>query len=257
MGSAKKKANEWGMQRVSGEELREYLKLPIDRELTRPGEVEVRVLPDGRVLWKSVRGRSAATWPSREEAIEMNSVPLWRAPRGPSRSHPHAPPADRRASCVMSRPCGSLGPAPPSRTKRSTEMLGREPRGRRQRPQADPFGRAAGGRSRDAARRLRRRGAAQGQRWPVDQGAAHVHGAGGRLRPRRDGGLLGRQRRAGPDGGGRRRESRGRGEGAASFGVGRGPGHQRGASRRLPGERRDPAEADPNRRGPKKAARIP
>jgi hypothetical protein len=69
MGSAKK-ANDSGIVRVSGEELREYRKLPIDRELTRPGE-EVRVLPDGRVLWKSVRGRSAATWPSREAFVTL------------------------------------------------------------------------------------------------------------------------------------------------------------------------------------------
>jgi hypothetical protein len=64
MGSAKKKASDPGIQRVLSKELREYLKLPVDRELSRPGKDEVRILPDGRVL------RNATTWPSREEYIE-------------------------------------------------------------------------------------------------------------------------------------------------------------------------------------------
>ena len=71
MGSVKKKARDSGMQRVSGKELREYLKLPIDEELSEgPGE-EVRILPDGRVLWRlgGLRG-GGTTWPSREAFTE-------------------------------------------------------------------------------------------------------------------------------------------------------------------------------------------
>jgi hypothetical protein len=69
MGSAKKKANDCGIQRVSGHELREYLKLPVDKALSKPGE-EVRILPDGRVLWRLPAVRLARTWPSREAFTE-------------------------------------------------------------------------------------------------------------------------------------------------------------------------------------------
>jgi hypothetical protein len=68
MGSAKKKANDSGMQRVSG--LREYLKLPVDDELSRASRGEVRILPDGRVLRRLVGIRGGTTWPSREAFIE-------------------------------------------------------------------------------------------------------------------------------------------------------------------------------------------
>jgi hypothetical protein len=70
MGSAKKKSNDCGIQKVAGQELREYLKLPVDHELPPHGG-EVRVLPDGRVLYKLVaEKRSATTWPSREAYTE-------------------------------------------------------------------------------------------------------------------------------------------------------------------------------------------
>jgi hypothetical protein len=69
MGSARKKASDSGIQRVSGQELREYLKLPVDQELSTHGG-EVRVLPDGRVLDKLVGLRFGTTWPSREAYTE-------------------------------------------------------------------------------------------------------------------------------------------------------------------------------------------
>jgi hypothetical protein len=57
-------------ERIPPKELREYLKLPVDEELSEgPGE-EVRILPDGRVLWKLVGLRATATWPSREAFTE-------------------------------------------------------------------------------------------------------------------------------------------------------------------------------------------
>jgi hypothetical protein len=56
--------------RISAKELREYLKLPVDQALSRRGD-EVRVLPDGRVLWTIPPSRIARMWPSRE-AYEEN-----------------------------------------------------------------------------------------------------------------------------------------------------------------------------------------
>jgi hypothetical protein len=45
MGSVKKKASDSGIQRVSGKELREYQKLPVDRELSSPGRRSRTRLP--------------------------------------------------------------------------------------------------------------------------------------------------------------------------------------------------------------------
>jgi hypothetical protein len=56
-------------ERIPAKELREYMKLPVDQDLSRPGE-EVRILPDGRVLWKLVAARGVGTWPSREAYVE-------------------------------------------------------------------------------------------------------------------------------------------------------------------------------------------
>src|SRR5690242_7994413 len=64
MGSAKKKANDWGMQQISG--TKEYLKLPVDDELSKGTGGEVRILPDGRVLHTLGAIRGGTTWPSRE-----------------------------------------------------------------------------------------------------------------------------------------------------------------------------------------------
>jgi hypothetical protein len=51
--------------RIPAKELREYLKLPVDQGLSRRGD-EVRILPDGRVLWIILPSRIHRTWPSRE-----------------------------------------------------------------------------------------------------------------------------------------------------------------------------------------------
>jgi hypothetical protein len=51
--------------RIPAKELREYLKLPVDQALSRRVD-EVRILPDGRVLWIIPATRIARTWPSRE-----------------------------------------------------------------------------------------------------------------------------------------------------------------------------------------------
>jgi hypothetical protein len=56
-------------ERIPAKELREYLKLPVDQALSRRGE-EVRILPDGRVLWRLVACRGVGTWPSREAYVE-------------------------------------------------------------------------------------------------------------------------------------------------------------------------------------------
>ena len=55
--------------RIPAEELRKYMKLPVDRELSRPGD-EVRILPDGRVLYKLTAIRGTTVWSSREEFME-------------------------------------------------------------------------------------------------------------------------------------------------------------------------------------------
>jgi hypothetical protein len=57
-------------ERIPAKELREYLKLPVDQALSRRGD-EVRILPDGRVLWTIPGVRIARTWPSREAYAEM------------------------------------------------------------------------------------------------------------------------------------------------------------------------------------------
>jgi hypothetical protein len=57
------------VERIPANELREYLKLPVDQALSRRGE-EVRILPDGRVLWTLVAVRLARLWPSREAFTE-------------------------------------------------------------------------------------------------------------------------------------------------------------------------------------------
>jgi hypothetical protein len=46
-----------------------WRKIPIDPELSKPGE-EVRVLPDGRVLWKNTGLRGVREWPSREAYVQ-------------------------------------------------------------------------------------------------------------------------------------------------------------------------------------------
>jgi hypothetical protein len=55
--------------RVPAKELREYMKLPVDQALSKRGD-EVRILPDGRVLWTSPGLRGGNVWPSREAYVE-------------------------------------------------------------------------------------------------------------------------------------------------------------------------------------------
>ncbi len=56
-------------ERIPAKELREYMKLPVDQALSKPGE-EVRILPDGRVIRKLVAVRGVDVWPSREAYVE-------------------------------------------------------------------------------------------------------------------------------------------------------------------------------------------
>jgi hypothetical protein len=46
-----------------------WRKIPIDPELSKPGE-EVRLLPDGRLLWKTTGLRGVREWPSREAYVQ-------------------------------------------------------------------------------------------------------------------------------------------------------------------------------------------
>jgi hypothetical protein len=69
--------------KIPAKELREYLKLPVDHDLSRGTGGEVRVLPDGRVLWKLVAVRLARMWPSREAFIEWWRVANEEAAKGP------------------------------------------------------------------------------------------------------------------------------------------------------------------------------
>jgi hypothetical protein len=58
--------------RIPAEQQREYLKLPADQELsTRARGAEVRILPDGRVLWRLPLARLTRTFPSREAFTEQ------------------------------------------------------------------------------------------------------------------------------------------------------------------------------------------
>jgi hypothetical protein len=68
--------------KIPAKELREYLKLPVDRELSKPGDA-VRILPDGRVVRTLVGIRGATTWPSREAFIEWWRVANEEAAKGP------------------------------------------------------------------------------------------------------------------------------------------------------------------------------
>jgi hypothetical protein len=56
-------------ERIPAKELRKYMTLPVDLELSTRGD-EVRVLPDGRVLRKLVACRGVDIWPSREAYVE-------------------------------------------------------------------------------------------------------------------------------------------------------------------------------------------
>jgi hypothetical protein len=110
MGRVKKKANEWGMQRVSG--LREYLKLPVDHELSRGTGGEVRILPDGRVLWRLVAIRGGTTWPSREVYTEYRRRQDEECAKARSAPHPAVallPPIDDFLRDVEAH-ARSLGP---------------------------------------------------------------------------------------------------------------------------------------------------
>jgi hypothetical protein len=112
MGRVKKKANDWGLQRVSGKELREYLKLPVDQELSRLGRAEVRILPDGRVLHKLVSDRRGTTWPSREAYAEWWRNAEEEAAKARSAPHPAVallPPIDDFLRDVEAH-ARSLGP---------------------------------------------------------------------------------------------------------------------------------------------------
>ncbi len=55
---------------LSAAELR---KIPIDTELSRPG-TEVRILADGRVVWKPTFSKKFSTWPSREAFLEARAA---------------------------------------------------------------------------------------------------------------------------------------------------------------------------------------
>jgi hypothetical protein len=72
MGTAKKKANDLGFQRVSAKELREFSKLALPDETLSTGYSEARVLPDGRVLYLDLlAGRKRGSLlPSRAAAEE-------------------------------------------------------------------------------------------------------------------------------------------------------------------------------------------
>jgi hypothetical protein len=107
MGRVKKKANEWGMQRVSG--LREYLKLPVDHELSKGMGGEVRILPDGRVLYTLGAIRGGTTWPSREVFTEYRRRQDEEAAKGPVDSTTLLPPIDDFLRDVEAH-AKSLGP---------------------------------------------------------------------------------------------------------------------------------------------------
>jgi hypothetical protein len=72
MGSVKKKANESGIRRVSGEEFRELSSLAVRDEALSTDTFEARILPDGRVLHAFLFTRNRGNlYPSREAFAEM------------------------------------------------------------------------------------------------------------------------------------------------------------------------------------------
>jgi hypothetical protein len=60
----------------------EVRKVPIDPKLTRPGE-EVRVLPDGRVLWALPIAGVSRYWPSRDAFVQWREDSGAEVARGP------------------------------------------------------------------------------------------------------------------------------------------------------------------------------
>jgi hypothetical protein len=76
------KTQQDNLTKIPAKELREYLKLPVDRELSKPWD-EVRILPDGRVVRMLVGISGATTWPSREAFIEWWRVANEEAAKGP------------------------------------------------------------------------------------------------------------------------------------------------------------------------------
>lgn len=66
---AARKTHERPWATLPAKEARQYMKLPVDRELSKRGD-EVRILPDGRLLRKLVGCRGIEAWPSREAYTE-------------------------------------------------------------------------------------------------------------------------------------------------------------------------------------------
>jgi hypothetical protein len=75
----------------SAEELQ---RIPIDPELSRRRGEEVRILPDGRVLW-SVSPKIVSEWPSREAFLEWRKEADAKVAQGPiDYTLTHLPPVD-------------------------------------------------------------------------------------------------------------------------------------------------------------------
>jgi hypothetical protein len=68
--------------KIPAAELRKYMKLPLDQALSRPG-CDVRILPDGRVLYKLTAVRGTHVWSSREEFMEWQRRGDEAVARGP------------------------------------------------------------------------------------------------------------------------------------------------------------------------------
>jgi hypothetical protein len=86
---------------------KELHQIPIDLELSRPGE-EVRLLPDGRVLW-SLSAKIVRAWPSREAFLENRRRNDEMVARGPIDSRTLLPPIDAFLRDVEAH-AAALGP---------------------------------------------------------------------------------------------------------------------------------------------------
>ncbi len=101
-------------ERIPANELREYMKLPLDQALSERGN-EVRILPDSRVLLIIACVRGATTWPSREAYVEWQregAESVRQARVAPSASVTLLPPIDDFLRDVEAH-AKSLGPRLP------------------------------------------------------------------------------------------------------------------------------------------------
>jgi hypothetical protein len=88
---------------------KELRKIPIDPELSRPG-TEVRILPDGRLVYKLTFGRTPRVWPSREAFVQWRKETDAEVARGPiDFSLTHLPPIDEFLRDVQAH-AAALGP---------------------------------------------------------------------------------------------------------------------------------------------------